>query len=113
MHKRGFSNSTGLKNISAVDHFVKNPYDGTKSQWFNFDAELRTAAAASCGLRGLEYMFTKWPGNKPNDPEFMHKMLLDDLGDVESIRRDLGDGQEEIIEVTYEMRRDRRDINKD
>ena len=62
--------------LSAVEYFAKNPYDGIKSEWQDFEAELRTAINANCGDNGIEYLFTRWPNNKIDNPQFLPKRCL-------------------------------------
>ena len=82
MSDRGF---TQIGSLSAIDHFAKNPYDGIKSEWQDFEAELRTAINANCGVSGNEYLFTRWPDNVINNPQFLPKRMLEDFDDVEEI----------------------------
>ena len=98
--------------LSAVEYFAKNPYDGIKSEWQDFEAELRTAINANCGDNDIEYLFTRWPNNKIDDPQFLPEKMLEDLDDVEEIERLSPNGSPLRVAVTYEMRRDRREQNK-
>ena len=98
--------------LSAVEYFAKNPYDGIKSEWQDFEAELRTAINANCGDNGIEYLFTRWPNNKIDNPQFLPKKMLEDLDDAEEIEAQSPNGSAQRIRITYEMRRDRREQNK-
>ena len=99
-------------NHSVLDHFTRKPYDGTKRDWLDFDAELRTAIKVSCGQKGMEYMFTEWPEEGIDEPEFIHKPLLDDLDEVDRITQRDARGRNVQVDVTNEMRRERRSQNK-
>jgi len=105
MSTRGFMQTGSL---SAVEYFAKNPYDGIKSEWQDFEAELRTAINANCGYNGIEYLFTRWPNNKIDNPQFLPKKMLEDLDDAEEIEIQSANGSPQRIRITYEMRRDRR-----
>ena len=111
MLKREFK-SGQLHNRSALDYFTRKPYDGIKGEWQDFDAELRTAIKVSCGQKGIEYMFTEWPEDGIDDPEFIHKPLLDDLDDVDRVTQRDARGRNVYIDVTNDMRRERRSLNK-
>ena len=100
MSKRGFM-QTGSH--SAIEFFAKNPYDGIKSEWQDFEAELRTAVNANCGVSGLEYLFTRWPDNKIDDPQFLPKKMLEDFDDVEEIERTSPNGSRQRVAIPYEM----------
>ena len=57
-------------------------------------------------------MFTEWPEDGIDDPEFIHKPLLDDLDDVDRVTQRDARGRNVYIDVTNDMRRERRSLNK-
>ena len=45
----------------SVPHFLKNPFEGDKKLWQNFNDEVTTAVHNLCGDEGDRFLFTDWP----------------------------------------------------
>ena len=100
---------------NGIDTFVKNNFIGSKEDWQQLDDEIRTAVRATSGVRGVRYLFTDWPDDICDDEEFLDRDILGSLSGVATIEEPdpAHPGVMINVPVTYEMRKERREINED
>ena len=89
---RDYFSSIGLQYLSAIDYFLNNPQDGIKRELHHFDAELRSAISATCGLNGLnvfsvsDHSDTKCSISSPIEKDSMSTTTIDNFGDFNQIK---------------------------
>ena len=100
---------------SGLDYFVKNNFNGSKCDWISLDVEIKTAVRAKCGEDGFRYLTTLWPDDVCDDPHFMVMAVLPTLEGVQHVQGEDPQNQGVMINipVTAEMRRERRESNKE
>ena len=100
---------------SGLDHFVKNNFSGSKREWISFNDEVITAVRAKCGEEGKRYLTTNWPNDECDDPLFVTLPILPTLEGVLQIQMEdpQNPGVLVNVQVTAEMRKERRESNRD